>query len=143
MGVKAVHSGDKKEIEGVSLTAKRVPRSVREHPKGFGGDRKAPELGRELMLAFRSTVWSVPESPHFGTSGDGKTLVRFASSLFPACAGGHYFRRCVWFVHAKKSGRAAFVPYCLRVQRRGRRFAPKWDSVPRPASLWKRLDRNF
>ena len=31
-------------------------------PKGFGGDRKAPEIGREPLLGFFSPVWGGAES---------------------------------------------------------------------------------
>ena len=98
-------------------------------PKGFGGDRKAPEIGREPLLGFFSPVWGGAVCPPISASGDGKTLVRVAPSLFPASAGGHFFRRCVWFVHAKKSGITAFEPYLFQVQRRSRRLRAERGSA--------------
>ncbi|SDB34483.1 hypothetical protein SAMN02910317_01695 [Ruminococcaceae bacterium FB2012] len=57
------------------------------HPKGFGGDRKAPELGREHTLGFCSTLRAEQEAgqvpglrPSFSSSGNGKTLPLVAVS---------------------------------------------------------------
>ena len=57
------------------------------HPKGFGGDRKAPELGREHTLGFCSTLRAEQEAgqvpglrPSFSSSGNGKTLPLVAGS---------------------------------------------------------------
>ncbi|SDB19876.1 hypothetical protein SAMN02910317_00977 [Ruminococcaceae bacterium FB2012] len=60
---------------------------------------------------------------------DGKTLGRFAPSLFPASAGGQRFRRCIWFVHEKKSKETALFPYSFLVQRRGRRLRAERGSA--------------
>ena len=87
-------------MNNIGIALRSVKRSV--HPKGFGGDRKAPEIGRAPMLAFRSTVTGVAES---------RADSRFAPFII------------------KKSRETALVPYSIFVQRRGRRLRAERGSA--------------
>ncbi|SDB34077.1 hypothetical protein SAMN02910317_01672 [Ruminococcaceae bacterium FB2012] len=89
----------------------------------------SPNTGVSLCWDFSPPFGAGQYAPPISASGDGKTLVRVAPSLFPASAGGHFFRRCVWFVHAKKSGITAFEPYLFQVQRRSRRLRAERGSA--------------
>ena len=82
-------------------------------PKGFGGDRKALELGREHTLGFCSYVWGGEECrPALARRG---TERRSRWSLFPASAGGHLSPALSMICPRKKEQENGFVSllfYC-------------------------------
>ncbi len=89
-------------MNNIGLVSHSVKKSA--SPKGFGGDRKAPEMGRE-PAPLTSRITGRKNAPV------GRCFLRVQEDSFSGAAFG--------FVHVQKSGRTAFAPYSFLVQRRG------------------------